>query len=73
MADIFSIVREEGNYYTKAPDGEVFNIDVYIHPAKGLCVWAPDYGLSCIEFPISTDGDGHVPVEFTGLEFIKRN
>ena len=58
----------EGTYIVI--DGEEEKeLEVYDHPEKGLCVWFNDYSAGSIDQPVSTDGDGHVPVSCTNLIF----
>lgn len=64
---------EPGRYLVKGAWGVPTprEIDVYVHPIKGLSCFSEDFGSG------GTDGmddatDCHVSVQFTGLEFISR-
>lgn len=76
MADSDPI--SEGKWLVEWADGRQYDginpIDVYMHPAAGLCVWFEDYaGRGGIDIPASTCGDGHVPVGLSGLRFVRRS
>lgn len=47
--------------------GDGFEIEVYNHPSRGLCVWAEDYGCAHPEYY----QDGHIPVQETGMNFVE--
>jgi len=60
-----------GVYLVEFPhDDELHEIDVYRRASKGLCCWTEDYGGE----PDGTyeGSDGHVPVNMTGIKFIRR-
>ena len=61
-------ITETGTYSAEA-HGERMDIEVYSHPVKGLCVWILDYAPGGIDTPVTTNGDGHVPVAYSGLTF----
>ena len=67
------IPTEEGVYlYGEYDDGKETGreeIEVYMHPVKGLCCYAPDYGG---EGEGTHENDCHVPVKFTGLAFLTK-
>ena len=46
-------------------------IDVYLHPIKGLSCYSEDFGSSGTE-GVDDGTDCHVSVQMTGLEFIAR-
>ncbi len=63
----------EGKYLALNVWGDRENpreIDVYMHPIKGLCCWTEDYGGE--GNGIDDETQGHSTVGFTGLEFISR-
>ena len=63
--------EREGVYLVKGiwenSEGE---IDVYIHPIKGLCCYADDFGSGGTG--VDDRFGSHVSVPSTGLEFIRR-
>lgn len=60
---IYLVIGKWGNQ-------EPEEIDVYIHPIKGLCCFSEDYGGEGAGIDDSTDC--HVSVQRTGLEFITK-
>ena len=59
----------QGVYLVKSPDEEELSrIDVYLHPRKGLCCFADDFGSS--GSGVDDHHDCHVSIQFTGLAFI---
>lgn len=51
-------------------DYEPREIDVYMHPVKGLCCFSEDFGSGGTG--VDDRYDCHVSVQMTGLEFIRR-
>ena len=68
--------NREGVYLVKEIWGfDDERIDVYEHPIKGLCCFAPDFGSGGTGGGcggVNDETDCHVSVQNTGLEFISR-
>jgi|SRR3989344_5099658 len=66
------IPKREGVYLALGVWGDDFprQIEVYLHPIKGLCCFCDDFGAS--GQGIDDRYDCHVSVQNTGLEFLSR-
>jgi hypothetical protein len=47
---------------------DMFEIDVYTYPKKGLCCFSEDFGSGGTG--VNDESDCHVSIQCTGLEFI---
>jgi hypothetical protein len=71
--DINNLPNKEGKYLAKGIWGnwnEPKEIEVYLHPIKGLCCYSEDFGSEGAG--VDDRYDCHVSVQFSGLEFISR-
>ena len=65
----YNIPNEEGVYLVKNLGNEE-EMDVYVHPIKGLCCYSEDVGCEPSELFDSTNC--HISVNSVGLEFITK-
>jgi len=67
----------EGLWFAESKDGQRYTgenpIEIYNHPEKGLCVWWKDFSpTGGLDYPVSTNGDGHIPIKCSSLRFLRK-